>query len=106
MERLLRCDAASLARLEGAGGEDLVVVFGPPDALPWVDGLLWLGQVPEAPALWLPTTLAPDAPVDLLQAAVLRRTGGAAPVVLAPDLLAPASALPLGRAHLERWRGR
>jgi hypothetical protein len=103
--RLLALDDAALGALEGAAGAGVVAVFGEASALPWVDGVEWLGRVPEGPALWLPTALDPGLPADLLQRAALRRTGGVGPVVLVPELLVPVDPLPVARAHLERWVG-
>lgn len=103
VERLL---AGDLADLEGVGGDGLVVVLGPQDRLPWVDGASYLGRDPEAPALWLPTRVSPTVPVDWLQGAVLRICPVGAPIaVLAePSALVPlGAARPLVRARLEAW---
>ncbi len=101
--RLLRLDDAALGRLEGVGARGVLAVFGAAAELPWVDGATWLGQVADAPALWLPTHLDPGVPADWLQRAVLRRTAGVGPVVVVPDALVLAAALPVDRAHLTRW---
>lgn len=102
VDRLLALDDRALAALEGCATPERVVVFGPAAALPWVDGAVWLGQDPAAPSLWLPTHSAPGVPADLLARAVGRRVAG--PVVVLPDVLVAAAALPLGRSHLAAWR--
>lgn len=95
LDRLLAEDDDALLGLEGVAGSGVVVVAG--DRLPWVEGLLWLGRDPAAPALLLPTTVGPDVPVDWLQGAVLRRCpAGAAPIAVLVD---PPSLVPLGGAR-------
>jgi hypothetical protein len=56
-----------LAPLAAGAGPELLVVAGPAHALPWVDGLVFLGTDEDAPRLRLPTALAPSLPADLLQ---------------------------------------
>lgn len=101
-----------------------VLVGDSATALPWVDGIVYLGRDVEAPRLLLPTALRPAVSTALFEAAVLRRLAGPsssspssrAPApsppfaVLAPSGLAGprhvfslASARPIERAQLERW---
>jgi hypothetical protein len=42
------------SRWVGVAGDGVVVIVG--DAIPWVDGAIWLGRDPAAPGLLLPTT--------------------------------------------------
>ncbi|MCB9699609.1 MAG: hypothetical protein H6738_22685 [Alphaproteobacteria bacterium] len=104
-DRLLRLSDEALAAIEGVAGEGRIAVLG---EVPWTDGLTWLGRDPAATALLLPTTRVPDRPVDLLQAALLRRVpDGSAPLVLLPEgLIALGRARPVDRAWLRRWRER
>lgn len=77
---------------------DLLILTGPADALPWVDGARYIAPRPEAPTLWLPTHLRPDAPLDLLALALARKlppAQAAASMLLWP---APAQLVPLHRA--------
>ena len=77
---------------------DLLILTGPADALPWVDGARYIAPRPEAPMLWLPTHLRPDAPLDLLALALARKlppAQAASSMLLWPD---PAQLVPLHRA--------
>lgn len=68
-----------------------LLLLGP--ALPWTPEAVWLGLDPDAPALLLPTRLAPDRPVDLVADALLRAHPDAAPplaVLPAEGLILPA----------------
>ncbi len=89
--------------LAGVCGPGLLVLFGPADALPWVDGCAYLGRDPDAPGVLLPTTLRPDAPLPLFARAVLARVpDGGAPVAVLRD---PPALVPLGGARpVDRMR--
>jgi hypothetical protein len=75
--------AARLAArlLRGPGGldavmaEGLLLVLGPADRLPWVDGVLYLGADSDAPLLLMPTTERPEVHVALVDEAVRARVG-------------------------------
>lgn len=73
--------------------QDLLVVLGPEQALPWVEGIAYAAPCAQAAALWCPTWQEPDVCADLLARALLRRVGGGS-VLLWPQ---PRVALPLGR---------
>ncbi len=91
--RLAERDDAALARLSGVGGEGLLVVIGEAADLPWVDGVVYLGRDPGAPALLLPTALEPDVPAPLFERAILAHASGAPPPVAV--IVGPAGAGPL-----------
>lgn len=104
---LLERDDAALARLSGVAAPGLLVLTGPEEALPWVDGIRYLGLDPEAPALLLPTVLEPEIPIALLERALLAGSPGA-PTPLAllqdPQRLVPlGAARPVERAQLVAW---
>jgi hypothetical protein len=82
--RLAASDDETLGCLRAATAQDVLVVLGPAAALPWVDGVFYLGRLPAAPPLYLPTSLVPDAPLDLLVRAVRHRVPGDALVALVP----------------------
>jgi MoxR-vWA-beta-propeller ternary system domain bpX5 len=69
--RLLEEPDERLAALRGLTGDSLLAVLGAAEALPWVDGVLYLGSDPDAPRLLLPTTAAPEIAPALFEAAVL-----------------------------------
>ncbi len=72
-----------------------LVLLGSSGDLPWVDGVRYFGVDPEAPGLFLPTTLAPIPSAALLLRA-LGRLGLEPPLLL----LAPGGgAVPLGAAR-------
>lgn len=77
----------SLDGLTLAATRDLLVVLGPAERLPWVDGVAYCAPLPDLPGLWLPTRLAPALPPELLHAGLQRRTGHAAVLLWhAPEL--------------------
>lgn len=106
--RLAALHDAALAGLSGVAGDDLIAVIGAGDALPWVDGVVYLGRDDRAPALLLPTALAPTVPADWLERALAARI--AAPpigVVVLGDrpaaLVALGDARPLDRGRLDAF---
>ncbi len=105
--RLARSDDATLARLRGVAGPSLLIALGEGDALPWVDGVVYLGRDPGAPSLLVPTALAPDVPIALLERALLGRGEGiAAPIAVLvdpPALVGVGAARPIERARLGAW---
>ena len=77
---------------------DMLILTGPGDALPWVDGARYIAPRPDAPTLWLPTHARPDVPLDLLAVALARKLPPAqaqSSMLLWPD---PAQLVPLHRA--------
>jgi hypothetical protein len=108
LDALLDRDDEALARLRGVAGGGWVVVTGPADELPWADGVRYLGRDDRAPALLVPTTLAPSVAIELLQAAILRRCEpGSAPIAVASSGWIPlGSARPLARHRLVAARSR
>lgn len=105
--RLLEGPDAALARLAGVGGPGVLAVCGAEADLPWVDGVRYLGRDPAAPSLLLPTALAFDGPLELLERALLRRAapaGAPLAVLLDPLRLVPlGAARPVSRARLAAW---
>lgn len=105
--RLLTCSADDLASLQGVVSASAVVILGEEEALPWVDGALYLGRDPVAPRLLLPTTSMPSVPVAWLERSLLARIEAQdAPWALAPTLallVSAAAALPLDRSRIEEW---
>jgi hypothetical protein len=85
------------------------LIFGDAEALPWVDGAVYLGRHPEAPRLLVPTARVPDVPYGLLERALFARRPEAlepSALLLDPMRLVDASApRPFDVASLERWLG-
>jgi hypothetical protein len=104
--RLLAATDESLAALRGVAAPGVLVVLGAREALPWVDGVVYLGGDPRAGGLLLPATLEPSVPVELVARAFAARFGPVSPVAVLPaaELAIPlASARPVARAALARW---
>lgn len=96
----------NLGGLQGVAGADAVVVLGDAAALPWVDGVVYLGRHPQAPSVLWPTTQMPDLPVELVDRAFCARVAETdLPVAVLPDagVLVPlAAARPLDIASIRR----
>lgn len=99
-----RMDAQGL-RLAAAPG--MLVLLGDGDRLPWIDGARYCAPDPDARGLWLPTTLQPDLPAELLHAALQRRGGRNAFLVWPePELVLPLDdTLPLAPSTLQYLEG-
>lgn len=111
MAALLRAlrqrDADNLRGMTLASTRALLVLLGPAEHLPWVDGVGYCAPAPGVPGLWLPTRLAPDMPAELLHAGLQRRSGHAAMLLWnAPEMvLGLDDALPLQPAVLDWLEG-
>ncbi|MEZ4322005.1 MAG: hypothetical protein R3F61_31325 [Myxococcota bacterium] len=83
-------------------GDRLLVVLG--DALPWVDGVVYLGADPRAPRLLHDSRLMPSVPPDLLARRIHARVPGLVAWLHAPDVLVPlADAEPIHPPALSAW---
>lgn len=97
--RLLAREA--LGELAGVAGDALLLVIG--EALPWVDGIVYLGRDPDAPRLLLPTALAPTIAPAVLDALV----PGAGPAAVVPGRIVPCGeARAIDRDRLAAWVAR
>jgi hypothetical protein len=108
-QRVLAFDDALLARLRGVGGDDVIVVLGEADILPWADGVEYVGRSPDAPSLLLPTTVAPSLGDGLFERAIARTPGGEPPIAISPArrrAVSVAAARPIDRARLSAWLAR
>jgi hypothetical protein len=109
--RLLACPDGDpvWGALRGVGAPDLLVLVGEAAALPWVDGVVYLGRDDAAPSLLMPTTLAPEVDVGLFERALKARSisRGAPLAVLVdpPALVALDDARTLARDALAAWLG-
>ncbi len=105
--RALARDDAWLATLRGVTSGDALFLLGASEALPWVDGALYLGRDDAAPLLLTPTNAAPDVPADVFERAIVRHAGVLVPpiaVLPAPRrLVSVAAARPVERARLAEW---
>lgn len=104
--RLLELDDDRLEQLVAVAAPSALLVIGPPRALVWVDGVVYLGRAASAPKLLVPTNLEPSAPIDLLQRALLADLQAAAPVAVIvdpPRLISAGDARSIDRGRLSRW---
>jgi hypothetical protein len=102
-QRLAALDDDALAGLAAVAGDGVLVVLGEAKALPWVDGVTYLGSDATAPDLLVPATFAPDVPVALLAQAVRRRAASSL-VAVTPERIIPCgTARAISRAKLAEW---
>ena len=107
--RLLQFSDESLSQLEGVAGQQLILVQGSEQQLPWVDGVQYLGVDPGAPFLLLPTNYRPSLPESFVQRALLKKTGSSGRIAVLPSplLLVPLhAARPVSRSVLAAWLGK
>lgn len=105
---LLELDRTAMGRLSGVAGKNTLVLLGEETTLPWVDGVLYLGRDPLAPALLLPTRIEPAVPAaNLFERALLHRFSKLKPpLAILPDTLTVIScyeASPITRSRIEEW---
>lgn len=106
-KRLSQFGDDELASLRGAASRDVLIVTGDAEALPWVDGTVYLGRDPLAPRLLLPTTMQPDIAPDLFERAIARHAAALPPpwavLIAPPRVFSAAHASVLDRAFIRRW---
>jgi len=110
-KKLLGWPDERLAELQGVAGTGLIIVLGGEPALPWVDGICYLGRDDAAPSLLLPTSPQPSVPISLLERAVIAhvrdsasRTGLPLAILAAPPPIAcVAGARVISRDFLQIW---
>jgi hypothetical protein len=110
-DRLAGLDDAALGALaavaSGAASGAVLVVLGAAAALPWVDGVVYLGRDDAAPELLLPTALAPSVPPGVLAVAIRAAVSVPGPIAVlaAPPQLVPCGvARAIDRGRLAAWR--
>jgi hypothetical protein len=104
--RVLASEEGLLAAWSGVAGAGVLLLLGEASGLPWVDGAVYLGKEPSAPALLLPCTLAPEVAPALLERALVRQAAGSTPLAVLPrsgHLVPVGSARPVAREALEAW---
>jgi hypothetical protein len=99
-------DDAALGRLRGVArsappespAEEVIVVLGEPNDLPWVDGITYLGRDPRSPSLLVPVLEEPHvsgaAVLELVERELVRRCSDV-PLAVLPSA---AMIVPCGRA--------
>lgn len=94
--RLLDLGDDRFGELAAVASDDVLVVLGEQAALPWIDGVTYLGRDESAPELLLPTALSPTVPPAVLGAAIRARMPHTAQVAV---LAAPARLIDCGAAR-------
>ena len=106
VDRLLAATDDELAALDGVASARAIGLLGPADALPWVDGVVYLRRT-EDPGLLLPTTEDVDVPTAPLLAALLRSHRELTPplaLLSSRGVVVPlAGARPPSRTILRAW---
>lgn len=59
--------------LRGLAADDILIMSGAADQLPWVDGVVYLGGLPTAPSILVPTLLRPSFAEELFVTIVHRQ---------------------------------
>jgi len=90
LARLREREATERAGLTIVATRDMLVLLGPADRLPWLDGVRYCAPHADAPMLWLPTDAVPGLPADLVLANLAAR-GARLPFLLwdAPEQVLP-----------------
>ena len=91
--RLEQLPANVQKRLYATASRDVLIVTGAAEDLPWAPGISYATTSAEAPTLWRPTLMRPDAPQDLLSRA-LQQLHTRQPLLLWPE---PEAVIPLDR---------
>lgn len=82
----------------------VLLLLGPPEALPWVDGATWFGLDAAAPQVYLPTSQRPLGPADLVERGLQRLHEGPVLYDLATHQLYPlAEARTVSLERLTAW---
>ncbi|MCP4149947.1 MAG: hypothetical protein GY757_19530, partial [bacterium] len=107
VQRLLRFDDSILQSLKGIGSKEFIVIIGPEEKLPWVEGLIYLGHDRETPGILLPTMRKPVTDSHLVAEALAeKRIKKPAFLVDAPPCCGSiAAAQPISRKHLRQLTG-
>ena len=105
--RLLDRNDDALAQIRGVAGHETLLVLGPAEMLPWVDGAEYLGRDPLAPSLLLPTHSESSLNSALLERALLAAFPATPPpvaVLQSENLVLSANgARPISRTFLLDW---
>jgi hypothetical protein len=106
-ERLLQCSDDQLSSLRAAAGKDVLIIAGETEALPWVDGTVYLGRDPLAPRLLIPAMMQPDVAADVFERAIARQAVLLPPpwavLIAPPRVFSAAYVTAIDRAHILRW---
>ncbi len=72
---LLQLSPERLSRLRGSVSDNVLIILGNEEDLPWLPNGVYLGQDSTAPHLYFPTQLLPSVPVSWLDRAFLKKFG-------------------------------
>jgi hypothetical protein len=103
-EKLLSFEDEKLHFLQGISAEQMILLTGESENLPWTNGAIYLGRDAQMPSLLLPTTLKPSCPLDLFERALNEKFRSLSPFAVLPEKIIPfGAAKPLSRPVLENW---
>ncbi|BBB69905.1 hypothetical protein UNDYM_5652 [Undibacterium sp. YM2] len=104
LHKLQTLAADELSHLSVVASRDLLILMGPPELLPWLNGMQYCAPHPQARDLWLPTHTGPALSCDLVQAALARRLGTQALLLLnEPEQIIPLADSAYLSADLLLW---
>jgi hypothetical protein len=106
--RLVQLGEAQQKRLRVTANSLMLCVTGETQDLPWVQGATYAAPAPSCLPLWLPTTLQPTQPLDLILRALTQRYARG-PLLLWPNpscVIPLDKLLPLSLGVLEQIRSR
>ncbi|MBX9667756.1 MAG: hypothetical protein K2X93_09070 [Candidatus Obscuribacterales bacterium] len=86
VKKLLKREQNELRKLQCVAGKELLLVLGDESNLPWLDGVVYLGQERNS-SVYIPTVLQPSQSIALLERALLAANAGLKPpLVVLPSV--------------------
>ncbi len=86
VKKLMKREQNELQKLQCVAGKELFLVLGDESNLPWLDGVVYLGQERNS-TVYIPTVVQPSQPIALLERALLAANAGLKPpLVVLPSV--------------------
>lgn len=102
--KLLSFDDEKLNLLHGVSANDLLLIAGKAEHLPWVNGVIYLGKDSLAPSILLPTTVRPNIPIDLFEVTLLNQFPDQLPFAAIENRIVQTGQMrPITRKILQDW---
>ncbi len=103
-KKLLSFDDQSLSAWQGVFADNLLLIIGETETLPWIDGGIYLGKDSAAPSIFLPTNLRPEMPIDLFEKTLLHKFAGQKPFAVVKNQIIPIGKMrPISRKVLSEF---
>lgn len=102
--KLWSFDDARLRTLQGVSAQQMIMLLGEPDTLPWTDGAIYLGRDAQMRGFLLPTTVKPAIAFDIFERIINEKYKHLAPFAVMPEkVISHFNAKSLAREVLEKW---